>query len=172
MDLATLLGIIIGFVMVVIGIITSTTNPTLKGIMDTFVDIPSIAVTIGGSMAGMLTSYTFKTFLGHLKGFGIAMKDPKLDNGQVISKIIELSNTARKEGLLALEEVAQGLDDEFMKKGILLIVDGTEPELVRGILETELVNLDTRHKSTIGFFDNWAALAPVLIYSFLSELIH
>ena len=140
MDLATLLGIIIGFVMVVIGIITSTTNPTLKGIMDTFVDIPSIAVTIGGSMAGMLTSYTFKTFLGHLKGFGIAMKDPKLDNGQVISKIIELSNTARKEGLLAL--------------------DGTEPELVRGILETELVNLDTRHKSTIGFFDNWAALAP------------
>lgn len=79
------------------------------------------------------------------------MKDPKLDNGQVISKIIELSNTARKEGLLALEEVAQGLDDEFMKKGILLIVDGTEPELVRGILETELVNLDTRHKSTIGF---------------------
>ena len=73
MDLATLLGIIIGFVMVVIGIITSTTNPTLKGIMDTFVDIPSIAVTIGGSMAGMLTSYTFKTFLGHLKGFGIAM---------------------------------------------------------------------------------------------------
>ena len=97
MDLATLLGIIIGFVMVVIGIITSTTNPTLKGIMDTFVDIPSIAVTIGGSMAGMLTSYTFKTFLGHLKGFGIAMKDPKLDNGQVIAKIIELSNTARKD---------------------------------------------------------------------------
>ncbi len=48
--------------------------------------------------------------------------------------------------------MAQGLDDEFMKKGILLIVDGTEPELVRGILETELVNLDTRHKSTIGFF--------------------
>ena len=56
--------------------------------------------------------------------------------------------------------MAQGLDDEFMKKGILLIVDGTEPELVRGILETELVNLDTRHKSTIGFFDNWAVLAP------------
>lgn len=161
MDLATLLGIIIGFVMVVIGIITSTTNPTLKGIMDTFVDIPSIAVTIGGSMAGMLTSYTFKTFLGHLKGFGIAMKDPKLDNGQVISKIIELSNTARKEGLLALEEVAQGLDDEFMKKGYsshLLMV--LSRRLVRGILETELVNLDTRHKSTIGFFDNWAALAP------------
>ena len=160
MDLATLLGIIIGFVMVVIGIITSTTNPTLKGIMDTFVDIPSIAVTIGGSMAGMLTSYTFKTFLGHLKGFGIAMKDPKLDNGQVISKIIELSNTARKEGLLALEEVAQGLDDEFMKKGILLIVDGTEPELVRGILETDMLSMEERHKKTISFWEFWGEQGP------------
>lgn len=160
MDLATILGLVIGFAMVVVGIITSTANPTVAGIMDAFVDIPSIAVTIGGSIAGMLASYTFKTFLGHLKGFGIAMKDPKLDNGAVIAKIIELSNTARKEGLLALEDIAQGLDDEFMKKGILLIVDGTEPELVRGILETELVNIDTRHKSTIGFFDNWAALAP------------
>lgn len=160
MDLATILGLVIGFAMVVLGIVTSTTNPTVAGIMDAFVDIPSIAVTIGGSIAGLLASYTFKTFLGHLKGFSIAMKDPKLDNGAVIAKIIELSNTARKEGLLALEDIAQGLDDEFIKKGILLIVDGTEPELVRGILETELVNLDTRHKSTIGFYDNWAALAP------------
>ena len=57
MDLATLLGIIIGFVMVVIGIITSTTNPTLKGIMDTFVDIPSIAVTIGGFIVGLLNFF-------------------------------------------------------------------------------------------------------------------
>ena len=95
MDLATLLGIIIGFVMVVIGIITSTTNPTLKGIMDTFVDIPSIAVTIGGSMAGMLTSYTFKTFLGHLKGFGIAMKDPKLGTLLgLVNMLKNLSDTA------------------------------------------------------------------------------
>ncbi|MGN0319285.1 MAG: motility protein A [Lachnospira sp.] len=159
MDIATLLGIVLGFVMVIFGIITSGST-TLKAITDAFIDVPSIFVTIGGSISGMLASYTFKSFLGHLKGFSIAMKDPKLDNAQVISKIIELSNTARKEGLLALEEIAQGLDDEFMKKGILLIVDGTEPELVRGILETELVNLDTRHRSTIGFFDNWAALAP------------
>ncbi len=56
-------------------------------------------------------------------------------------RLLSFLTQPEKEGLLALEEVAQGLDDEFMKKGILLIVDGTEPELVRGILETELVNL-------------------------------
>ena len=56
--------------------------------------------------------------------------------------------------------MAQNLDDEFMKKGILLIVDGTEPELVRGILETELMNMDERHRSVAGFFETWAALGP------------
>ena len=98
--------------------------------------------------------------INNLKGLGVAFKDPKMDHGAVIRQIIDLSNVARKEGLLALEEVAGNLDDEFMKKGILLIVDGTEPELVRGILETELVNMDDRHKSMAGFYDTWATLGP------------
>lgn len=104
MDLATLLGIIIGFVMVVIGIITSTTNPTLKGIMDTFVDIPSIAVTIGGSMAGMLTSYTFKTFLGHLKGFGIAMKDLSLIMDRLFLRLLSFLTQPEKKAFLHLKK--------------------------------------------------------------------
>ncbi|MGN0318958.1 MAG: motility protein A [Lachnospira sp.] len=156
MDLASLVGIVLGFAMVIFGIITSGGVNTIIN----FVDIPSIFVTIGGSIAGLIGSYTFKEFLTHLKGFGLAFKDPKLDNAATIRKIIELSNVARKDGLLALEEVAQGLDDDFMKKGILLIVDGTEPELVRGILETELINMDDRHKAGYMFFDNWAAIAP------------
>ena len=98
--------------------------------------------------------------INNLKGLGVAFKDPKMDHGAVIRQIIDLSNVARKEGLLALEEVAGNIDDEFMKKGILLIVDGTEPELVRGILETELVNMDDRHKSMAGFYDTWATLGP------------
>lgn len=156
MDLASLVGLILGFVMVIVGIITSGGVNTLIN----FVDIASIVVTVGGSIAGLIGSYTFKEFVTHLKGFGIAFKDPKLDNAATIRKIIELSNVARKDGLLALEEVAQGLEDDFMKKGILLIVDGTEPELVRGILETELVNMDERHRAGSSFFDNWAAIAP------------
>ena len=71
----------------------------------------------------------------------------------MIQKIIDLSNIARKEGLLSLEEAAGDLEDEFMKKGILLIVDGTDPELVRGIMETELVtqrNPDIRIKFLFG----------------------
>ena len=62
--------------------------------------------------------------------------------------------------MLALEESANSLEDEFMKKGILLIVDGTDPELVRNILETELVNIDARHKKLIAFWKNVAAMGP------------
>ena len=52
-----------------------------------------------------------------------------------------------------MEEAAGELDDEFLKKGILLIVDGTDPELVRAIMETELVSMDSRHKARIGFWE-------------------
>ena len=156
MDIATILGIVLGAVMVVFGIITSGGVSA----MGNFIDPPSIVITIGGSLSSLLSSYTMPEVINNLKGLGVAFKDPKMDHGAVIRQIIDLSNVARKEGLLALEEVAGNLDDEFMKKGILLIVDGTEPELVRGILETELVNMDDRHKSMAGFYDTWATLGP------------
>lgn len=78
----------------------------------------------------------------------------------MITKIIELSNVARKEGLLSLEEAAGNLEDDFMKKGIMLIVDGTDPELVRGILETELNSIEDRHKGKIGFWETCASMGP------------
>lgn len=157
MDIATLIGLVLGAVMVIFGIISSG-GPT--AITESFIDIPSVIITIGGSISCLITSYTMKEFLSNLKGMGIAFKDPKLDHGATIGQIIELSNVARKEGLLALEEVAGNMEDEFMKKGILLIVDGTEPELVRGILETELNNMDERHRSVAGFYDTFAAMGP------------
>ena len=88
------------------------------------------------------------------------LKQPVNDTGGAIRKIIELSNVARKEGLLALEEQARAMDDAFMQKGIMLIVDGTDPELVRGIMETELVSIDGRHRGNIGFWDNLGGMGP------------
>lgn len=91
-------------------------SASFAAITESFIDLPSIIITIGGTISCLITSYTFKDLITYLKGAGIAFKDPKLDHGAVISKIIELSNVARKEGLLALEEVASNLEDEFMKK--------------------------------------------------------
>ncbi|MDE6231731.1 MAG: MotA/TolQ/ExbB proton channel family protein, partial [Lachnospiraceae bacterium] len=85
---------------------------------------------------------------------------PQSDDAAPIKSIIELSNIARKEGLLALEEAANELEDEFMKKGILLIVDGTDPEMVRSIMENEMICIEDRHKKVIGFYDNVASMGP------------
>jgi len=78
----------------------------------------------------------------------------------MIKNIIDLSNVARKEGLLSLEEAASDLDEPFLKKGILLVVDGTDPDLVRAILETELISVEERHKKVIGFWDTVATMGP------------
>lgn len=156
MDIASLVGLILGAVMVVFGILSSGGN-----IVDDFMDLPSVIITIGGSLAGTLASHKLADFISGLKGIGLAMKEPSVgDASEVISNIINLSNISRKEGLLALEEATHDMDDEFLKKGINLVVDGTDPDLVRGILETDLINLEARHKKVIGFWEKWAELGP------------
>lgn len=156
MDIASLVGLILGVVMVVFGILSSGGN-----IVEDFMDLPSVIITIGGSLAGTLASHKLADFIGGLKSIGLAMKEPSVgDASEVISNIINLSNISRKEGLLALEEATHDMDDEFLKKGINLVVDGTDPDLVRGILETDLINLEARHKKVIGFWEKWAELGP------------
>lgn len=158
MDIASLIGIIGGLILVVYGIYDSA--GTLSAIWESFLDLPSAVITFGGSFTAILTSYPLNVYLSNFKTAAQAFKVPKLDEAGTITKIIELSNVARKEGLLALEEIGSNLEDEFMKKGILLIVDGTEPDLVRAILETELSCIESRHKSVIGFWENIASMGP------------
>ncbi len=157
MDLASLLGIILGFGLMILGIVSGDQGVSALG---NFLDLNSVFITIGGSLAGVLASHTISDFLNGLKSFTLVFKTPKADVGEVIKHIIDLSNIARKEGLLALEEAANGIEDEFLKKGIMLVVDGTDPELVRGIMEADLMCVESRHKTTIGFWDKWAALGP------------
>ena len=125
-----------------------------------YYDLPSVIITIGGSIAGVLASNKLKDFIIGLKSISLAFKEKVIDPGAVISNIIDLSNVARKEGLLALEEASNDIEDPFLKKGIMLVVDGTDPELVRGILETELTCLEERHKKEISFWEKWAELGP------------
>lgn len=157
MDLASLLGIIIGFALVVFGIFQSAGSFAGLG---WFLDPPSALITFGGAIFATMTSCTMSDFVGGLKSIGLIFKPVNVNIPEMITKIIELSNIARKEGLLSLEEAAGNLEDDFMKKGIMLIVDGTDPELVRGILETELNSIDERHKTRSGFWDKFGSMGP------------
>lgn len=157
MDLATLIGLIACIVLVVMGIITGDDGVAA---LKNFVDFKSILITFGGAFGATLISHKMKDFIGGLKGFALALKQRNYDQTEAIKNIIELSNVARKEGLLALEDAASDLDDAFMKKGIFLIVDGTEPDLVRAILETELTCIEDRHKKVSSFWETTAAMGP------------
>ena len=158
MDLASIIGIAAGFILLIFGIVFGDTIDF--GMNNNFIDGASIIITIGGSLASTLTSNSIKDFMNGFKSIRLIFKAPVLNIEGSIKQIIDLSNVARKEGLLALEEAAQDIDDVFMKKGILLIVDGTDPDLVKGIMETELSCMEERHAKVSGFWDTWASMGP------------
>ena len=153
MDIASLLGIILGIVLFVF--IVGGGN-----LVRDFWDVSSVIITIGGSLAGTLAAHKLPDFINGLKSITLTFKDTKSDVSEVIKNIIDLSNIARKEGLLALEEAANGIEDEFLKKGVMLVVDGTDPELVRGIMEADLVSVEERHNVNINFWKTWEGLGP------------
>lgn len=156
MDIASLIGIIFGFTMLAFGIIS---NAGIGGV-GSYIDPASAFITFGGALGSTLTQFSMQDFIAGLKSFTLIFKVPSLDTTDMIRKIIDLSNIARKEGLLSLEEAASDLDEPFLRKGILLIVDGTDPDLVRGIMETELISVEGRHKNLIGFWDALGAMGP------------
>ena len=156
MDIASLAGILLGVAMVIFGIFSSGGFDAFGN----FGDLPSVFITIGGSVSSVLTAHKLPDFINGFKSISLPFQDKIVDPGQVIKQIIELSNIGRKEGLLALEEAANNIEDDFLKKGIMLVVDGTDPELVRGILETDLYCLQDRHGKVIGFWEKWAEMGP------------
>lgn len=130
-------------------------------VISNFIDVPSVLITLGGSfMCMMASSPSIPAFIASLRTFGLVLKVLPSGEAETIKTIIDLSNVARKEGLLALEEAANGIEDQFLKKGILLIVDGTDPELVRSIMETELISIEARHGKVISFWENLGAMGP------------
>ena len=157
MDIASLLGLIICVGMMLYGIIAQA---GIENLVREYWNFPSAIITFGGAFAATLTSHSLSDYISGLKSFALIFKAPAINTAEMIRKIIDLSNVARKEGLLSLEEAAADMDDAFLKKGILLMVDGTDPELVRAIMETELVSIEGRHKTCIGFWDTLGAMGP------------
>lgn len=158
MDIATIIGIVGCAAAVVYGIVSGDQGFAALG---NFWDMPSFLITICGSLMCMMTmSGSIGDFVNSLKSFLLTTKTLESNEADTIHKIIDLANVARKEGLLQLEEAAADIDDDFLKKGIMLIVDGTDQELVSSILETELECIEQRHGKVIGFWDNLAAMGP------------
>lgn len=157
LDLASIIGLLGAGALCIYGIIVDNGPSALIG----FWDKASVFITFGGALCTMLVQQgSIGEFFANLKSFTLVLKPVSVNEEETIRSIITLSNVARKEGLLALEEASNTIEDQFLKKGIMLIVDGTDPELVRSILETELNCIDSRHKAKIGFWEGLGAMGP------------
>ena len=156
MDIASVIGLVLCFALMIFGMLVGQDISVIMG----FLHAPSALITYGGALGCMMASCTMPDFIANLKSIGLIFKMSSMNVPEIIQKIIDLSNVARKEGLLSLEEAAGEIEDEFLKKGIMLVVDGTDPELVRAIMETELASVEERHKDKIGFWDGLGAMGP------------
>jgi len=156
MNLGTLIGVVGALGMVIFGIISSG-----SGIM-TFVDIPSVLIVLGGSYFTIFTLSNIQGALGIFGTIALTFQTPQFNEQGIITKLMAMSEKARREGLLALEEELEDLDDEFMKKGMRLVVDGTDAEIIRNLMENELSQMQERHASKLNILNGWASLAPGL----------
>ena len=146
MDLTSIIGVVIGVVLIVfVGI-----GPKDLG---NFWDPASVAIVLGGTLAFSVLKATAK----HIK---ILFQGKRYNVQALIDTLVEMAQTARKNGLLALEEKANEQDDAFFRQGIMMIVDATEPEEVGSIMENELDIMDQRHEESLGIYEKAANYAP------------
>ena len=159
MDIGSILGFIIGIIAVLVMMLMPVDFNFGKS-MEMFIKIDGIIFTIGGSIAATMIANPIGQVLQAMMATGKIFMPPKIDLTDAIGKIIELSNLARKEGLLALEEAANNMEDPFLKKGVMLVVDGAEADLVRSILETEMSYIENRHASVRSVWEYLGSAGP------------
>lgn len=155
MDIATLAGIGSAFFLVVLAIL-------MGGSSIIFIDIPSMMITVGGTMGITLINYRLKDILGVMGVVKNAFLQKKHDHQTVIKEIIEMSGVARKEGLLALQNTVKDLENAFMQLGVQALIDGLEPETIRGLLSTNIEYLEERHSHGADIFATMGTYAPAM----------
>ncbi len=154
MDIASLLGLGLGFAFILMSMILGGSG------LGVYVNIPSVLMVIGGSFAAIMVSNPLSRVLGLTKYVSHVFKVPNYELEKTISTLVNFSERARREGLLALEDDIEEVEDEFLKNGIQMVVDGTDPEIIKTILYNDLSQLEERHAIGIKLTSDWASLAP------------
>jgi len=153
MDIATVVGIFAGIGLILAAMATS-------GGVGIFISVPSLMITVGGTLAATLISFPLPQVISVFKVARNAFQTKDVSPTELISAMVKMAEKARREGILALEQEAKNVEDEFLKRGLFLAVDGIPPELIRNIMETEMELLEERHELGQRVFKTMGALAP------------
>lgn len=162
MDLGTVVGMSLSFILL-------GTAMMLGVGIGPYLDIPSILITVGGSITSLLIGYKMESMKKAFTFFMIAFKPQTFDVPGLIKKLVDYSTQARRDGILSLEQQSNQEENEFLKRGLNMAIDGAEPDSIRDLLETDMDRTLDRHKSNAGIFDTWAAYAGA--YGMLGTLI-
>ena len=137
MNITLIIGWVVSIALVVFGILQG-------GTFDMFIDVPSLAITLGGSFGVLIAMSPLSLLKTVPKLFKIAIRPPKYDPQKYIAEIVEYAKIARSKGLLALEDSANKCDDPFMKQSLMLIVDANDTAKVRGMLDDAIRSEERR----------------------------
>jgi chemotaxis protein MotA len=155
MDIATVLGIVSAFGLVLTAIF-------MGGGLNIFINVPSLMIVVGGTVGVTLVAYPLKDVLGVLKVVQKAIFTKNISVEELIKRFTSFANKTRKEGILALESEIKDVKDEFLKKGVQLSIDGLEPQEIRDILDTEIDYVRNRHQLGAEIFTTMGTFAPAL----------
>lgn len=157
MELTTLIGIIVGLLSVVGAMIFKHISFTV------FLNPAAFFVIFVGTVATILNSFPGKDLKNLGKLFKILfIKQKLMSEAEIIAMMIDLSETAKKDGLLSLEKRVEEIEDPFIKKGIRMVIDGTEEDIIEEILENEIAAMEKRHETNASIFSSAGMYAPTL----------
>ena len=155
MDIATIVGLVAGFALVVMAIL-------LGGSIGPFIDPPSILIVVAGSFAITTVAFNLGEVIGAqmvmMKTIFGALPDPV----EECKKMLEIAQKARANGLLGIQGDVEQIDNEFLKQGLTLAVDGTNPEVIERIMNTDTASMAARHTKSIGVYKKAAEVAPAM----------
>ncbi|HIP60148.1 MAG TPA: motility protein A [Campylobacterales bacterium] len=127
-----------------------------------YVDIPSILIVFGGTAGTLLIGFKIEQIKAFGKIFMVAIKPAIYDPKALIAKLVDFSTKARKDGILALEGDVNTEENEFLKKGLGMAIDGNEPDIIRDLLEIDMEQTDVRHKTNALMFGQLAGFAGAM----------
>lgn len=153
MDLATIVGLVGGIGMIVMAMVVGG-DPVV------YYNLPAVLIVLVGSLFVAMQKFTLEQFMGAFKVAGKAYAYKSVSQEEIIEEVVELADAARKGGLLSLE--GKEVSHEFLGKGIQLLVDGHDPDVVRSMLNKDIKLTRERHESGAGIFNAIGDVAPAM----------
>jgi chemotaxis protein MotA len=158
LDLATVIGLVLALFSIAISAYIGGVDVSIL-----FKRYEAFILVFGGTIAATMISFPMKTFLRGIRtGFAMSFTEPQYHEHEIIANLVTFAEKARREGLLALENEAAELDDEFMRKGIQLVIDGRDADIIRKILETEVLFVQERNAKAEAVLMTMGGFSPTL----------